>query len=416
MDVAGFELLLGPRGQRLLDAAMGSYGDSDLLSLNARLRTLDGGYPADIVAAALTQVALRQAAGGKFGADARRMYFTQTGLEQATHPAVAAHRAGRAAVVADGRALDLGCGIGSDLAAFARAGFGVHGVDSDPVTAAVAAANIAGLELQGSVAEGRAQDIDRSPYDVVFADPARRKGTTRVFDPRSFSPDWDFVLSLLSGADAVDGLPTRSRAPRLTVVKLAPGLDHDLVPPHVEAEWVSLDGELKEVALWSPSPSPSPTAPVRPRRRATVLSSRSAAATCSDVDAPSEPPAVADVGRYLYEPDPAVIRAHLVSSVTAAVDGWLLDPHIAYISSDREQRTPFARGFRVVEVLPFKEKALRAALRSRDIGTLTIKKRGIAVTPEQLRRRLGLRGSEAATLVLTRTPGSAAALLVEPLI
>ena len=75
---------------------------------------------------------------------------------------------------------------------------------------------------------------------------------------------------------------------------------------------------------------------------------------------------------------------------------------------------PFAREFRVVDTLPFKEKALRAALRSRGVGTLTIKKRGVAVTPEDLRRRLHLRGSEQATLVLTRTPGSAAALLVEP--
>jgi THUMP domain-like len=124
---------------------------------------------------------------------------------------------------------------------------------------------------------------------------------------------------------------------------------------------------------------------------------------------------VHDVGRFVYEPDPAVIRAHLVSTVVAEVDGRLLDPHLACVSADDEVRTPFARGFRVLEALPFKEKALRAALRSRGIGALTIKKRGIAVTPEDLRRRLALRGPEQSTLILTRTPGSAAALLVEPL-
>jgi hypothetical protein len=46
---------------------------------------------------------------------------------------------------------------------------------------------------------------------------------------------------------------------------------------------------------------------------------------------------------------------------------------------------------------------------------LTIKKRGIDVAPEVLRARLGLRGSQPATVILTRTPGSAVALLVDPL-
>ncbi len=124
---------------------------------------------------------------------------------------------------------------------------------------------------------------------------------------------------------------------------------------------------------------------------------------------------MSEVGSYLYEPDAAVIRAHLVSAVIDEVGGWLLDPHIAYVSSDRVAETRFARGYRVIEVLPFKEKPLRAALRARDVGSLTIKKRGVAVTPEALRKRLALRGHETATLILSRTPRSATALLVEPL-
>jgi SAM-dependent methyltransferase len=404
MDVTGFRLLLAPGGQRLLSTAMRWYGDEDALRLNQRLRALDGGYPGDTVAAALTQVSLRRAASAKFGADAERMYFTPAGLQQATHPLVASYRAARAGSGPGKAVVDLGCGIGSDLAAFARAGGRVSGVERDLVTVAVATANLDALGLSGSVTHARAEDVDLRPYDIVFADPARRKGTTRLFDPRAFSPNFSFVLSLLSEGDHGAGRP------RQVVVKLAPGLDHALVPGHVEAEWVSLDGELKELALWSPSPEP-----IARGRRATVLSSHAEPATCSELEAGVEPPEVADPGQFLYEPDPAVIRAHLVSCVSSAVHGWLLDPHIAYVCSDHQVRTPLARAFRVVERLPYKEKVLRGALRSRDIGTLTIKKRGIAVTPEDLRRRLGLRGSTPATLVLTRTPRSAAALLVEPL-
>lgn len=288
--------------------------------------------------------------------------------------------------------------------AFAAAGYAVTGVDSDGLTAAVAAANLAVLGLGGSVIEGTAQDADRAGFAAVFADPARRQGATRVFDPRAFSPSWDFVLSLLGPRPSVAGQPGQ------VVVKLGPGLDHDLVPPLVEAEWVSLDGDLKEVALWSPPPSRGTT-----RRRATLLTAAGGEASLTEADAPVGAPPISAVGDFVYEPDPAVIRAHLVSVVVGEVAGWLLDPHLAYVSSDRDVASPFARRFRVLEVLPFRERQLRAALRSRGIGALTIKKRGIAVTPEELRRRLALHGDQHATLILTRTPGSAAALLVEPL-
>lgn len=407
MDVGAFAFLLTARGQQLLGEAMAAYDGIGALALSERLRRSDGGLPAEHVAAAITQAGLRRAAVAKFGADAARLYFTPAGLEQATHPAVARHRAVRLHGGADPAGLplvDLGCGIGSDLIAFARAGYAVRGVDTDVLTATVAAANLEMLGLGGSVVQGDARDVDRAGFAVVFADPARRKGAARVFDPRAFSPDWDFVLSLLT----LERPPSPGSGQ--TVVKLAPGLDHGLVPPSVEAEWVSLDGDLKEAALWSPPPGGAAT-----RRRATLLTAAGTAVSLTDADAPTAPPPVSSVGEFVYEPDAAVIRAHLVSGVVSEVDGWLLDPHLAYVSSDCDVATRFARGFRVIDVLPFREKALRAALRSRGIGALTIKKRGIAVSPEELRRRLALRGQHPATLILTRTPGSAVALLVEPL-
>jgi hypothetical protein len=108
-----------------------------------------------------------------------------------------------------------------------------------------------------------------------------------------------------------------------------------------------------------------------------------------------------------------VIRAGLVTAVAAGVGGQLIDRKIAYVSSDESYRTPFARSYRVLEELPYREKQLRAALRARGIGTLTIKKRGVDVSPEQLRRRLDLRGEDEATLVLMRAQGRATAVLVQ---
>jgi SAM-dependent methyltransferase len=391
MDLASFRWLLTPAGQALLARATAVYADqaADPLRTAAALRR-DATVTADRAAAALTQVRLRDRGEAKFGDLAARMYFTPEGLEQATRLRVAAHRAGRLAAAAPSSVLDAGCGIGGDLVALARAGLTVAGVDRDPLRVEVARANLEALGLGGAVQEASVEDLDLAGFGVVFADPARRTAAGRVFDVEGWSPPWPFVLRLLD---------------RPACVKLAPGIPHHVVPDGVEAEFVSDRGEVKEAVLWS---SYLATA----RRRATVIRS-GGLATLTEEDDPGEPN-VRAVGRFLYEPDGAVVRAGLVTAVAAGVDGGLLDEHIAYVTSDAAFSTPFARGYEVVEELPFKEKALKAALRERGVGRLTIKKRGVDVVPEELRRRLALAGPEEATVVLTRVAGKGTALLVRP--
>ncbi len=389
MDLEAFGWLLSPDGQRLLARAAQVYVDQagDPVRTATALRR-DAG--AEHAAAALTQVDLRRRAAAKFGEDAARMYFTPEGLEQATRRRVAQHRAARVALAAPASVLDLGCGIGGDLVAFARAGLTVAGVDRDPLRVAVARANLDALGLGGAVQVADGAELDLSGFGVVFADPARRTDAGRVFDVEGWSPPWSFVERLLA---------------RPSCVKVAPGIPHHVVPAGVEAEWVSDEGEVKEAALWS---SYLATA----RRRATVIRS-GGLASLSDEDDPGGAP-VRAVGQCLYEPDGAVIRSGLVTAVAAGVHGGLVDEHIAYVTSDEAFRTPFARSYEVLETLPYKEKSLRAALRERNVGRLTIKKRGVDVVPDELRRRLALSGDEEATLVLTRVAGKGTALLVRP--
>jgi hypothetical protein len=364
-------LLDGP-GAELLADACASYQPGHELQLVEKLRRQ---YDAALVTAAVTQASLRHRAVAKFGPDASRMYFTPDGLEQATRSTVGSHRAQRIAATLPGSSVvDLGCGIGGDLISAARAGLRVTGVERDPVTAAAARANLAALGLPGEVVVGHAESFDLTPYDVVFADPARRADGRRVFDHNAYSPPWTFVTELLS---------------RTACVKVAPGIPHDAVPDGVEAEWVSDAGEVKEAALWS-GQLYAGTA-----RRATLLPG--GASVTEAPEAESGP-----VGQYIYEPDGAVVRAGLVTAVAAAVDGWLLDPRIAYVTAAKLVPTPLASTYEVVEELPYKEKALRSWVRTHDIGTLEIKKRGVDLDPAQLRKKLAPKGSTTATLIITR--------------
>ncbi|WP_130510693.1 class I SAM-dependent methyltransferase [Krasilnikovia cinnamomea] len=387
MDLELLAALRTPEGAAALAAAAEVSG-ADPLAAAARLRAR--GVPPPLAAAALTQAELRRRAAAKFGAAAATMFFTRAGLEQATRAVVADRRAARLRAAGVTTLTDLGCGLGADTLAAARAGIHVYAVDADPLTAALAAANAAAAGLDGlvTVACASATTVDLAGADAVFADPARRTGRGRAMNPDSWSPPWDFVA----------GLP--ARVPR-TVLKLAPGIDHALLPPGAEGEWVSVDGDLVEAAFWC-----GPLAAVP--RRATVLRGAEPVTLTGSGSAAA---AVGPVGPYLYDPDPAVVRAHLVAEFAAGIGGRLADPRIAYIYTDDPVDTPLGRRLAVTDVLPFSLKRLRTLLRERGVGRLEIRKRGSALEPERLRQDLRLSGPNAASLVLTRIADAPTALL-----
>src|SRR4051812_36969375 len=289
-----FARLATPEGVNAL-AAASSVTDLDQLAAASALRAR--GVDPELAAAALGQVELRARAAAKFGPASGRMFFTRAGLEQATRAVVAERRARRLAAAGVRTMADLGCGVGSDALAAARAGISVYAVDADPVTAEVAAANVdaAGLNDLVRVECVDATTVRVEDFDAVFADPARRRaGGGRVFDPKAYSPPWDFVAGLAT------------RVPR-TVLKLAPGIAHELLPPGAEGEWVSVGGDLVEAAFWC-----GPLAEVP--RRATLLPPGSELTGSGQVKAPVGP-----VGSFLYDPDPAVVRAHLVAEFAASI-------------------------------------------------------------------------------------------------
>ncbi|MGN9836539.1 class I SAM-dependent methyltransferase [Nonomuraea sp. H19] len=369
MDLDAFKELLTPRGQRAL-AEAGELTGADPVAAATTLRKT---YDAALTSAALTQAGLRERARAKFGADAESMYFTPHGLEQSTRKEVAEHRARR---LRGTTVVDACCGIGGDFLALARAGRTVTAVDADPLTVAVAGANAEALGLSDrvTVTEGDAAGVRPEEYDALFADPARRTGKGRTFDPMAYSPPWPVVLDLISRA-------------RRACLKVAPGIPYEFIPEGAEAEWISYKGDVKEATLWTGEGA---------TRRATLLPGGHTL-TATGVQAEIGP-----VGRYVYEPDGAAIRAHLVGEVAEMVGGRLLDPMIAYIAGDELVDTPWAARYEIADVLPFSLKKLRAALRERRVGNVTIKKRGSAVDIERLRTDLRLHGEESAVIILTR--------------
>ena len=398
MELSELQALLTPEGLRLLDAMAPVESSDDVARAVTRLRR-DGHSP-DLVSAVVGQARLRTRARTKFGDLAERMLFTRAGLEQATRLPIAARHAARFRDAGFARVADLGCGIGGDALGLAGLGVRVTAVEADEVTAGIAAYNLAPFGGDVEVRLGTAEDADLSGVDAVWLDPARRTAghseTTRT-RPEDWSPSLDWVFDLASRMPAG--------------VKLGPGLDRDLIPDDVEAQWVSADGSTVELVLWSGA-----LAREGVRRAALVIRGDGAGGErahelTAETDAADEPPR--ELGAFLHEPDGAVIRARLIGDVARTLEAGMLDERIAYLTSDAALTSPFVSTFRVREVLSADEKALAKALRQRDIGRLEIKKRGVDVDPAALRTRLKLRGSASATLLLTRIGNRRTAILAD---
>jgi hypothetical protein len=182
-------------------------------------------------------------------------------------------------------------------------------------------------------------------------------------------------------------------------VKCAPGIDFEAVSRlgfAGEIEVTSMAGSVREACLWSAGlAAPGVT------RRATMLD------TGEEItDSDADDCAVAPAGRWIVDPDGAVVRAGLVRHYAARHGLWQLDPDIAYLSGDR--LPDGVRGFEVFEVLGFSERRLRQALSAREVGAVEILVRGVDVDPDALRPRLRLRGSHHVSVVITRLGAGAA--------
>jgi protein-L-isoaspartate O-methyltransferase len=378
-------------GQALLaELAASTLDDTSTLPTLTRLRAR---YTPEQARAAVEQTLLRQRARARFS-QADRLYFIREALEQASSEPVARHRAGRFA--AGSHIADLGCGIGGDTLALAAAGHTVTAVERDDLRLALAAANAEALGLTQRITFVQA-DVLTEPLpaaDALFCDPGRRARGRRRFALEQYEPPISHVLRW------------RAQTPALAV-KLSPGVDTaELATFSVEQcelEFVSRDGELKEAVLWC-----GPLATVR--RRASVLHGTAPAVTLTDTpDCPTPP--LAHPSGILYEPDPAVLRAGLVTHLAAQLGAAQLDASIAYLTAPTRVQTPFARTWSILEWLPFNLKRLRARLRELDAGTVTVKKRGSPLDSDRLARQLGSKGTQPLVVVLTKVSGQAAAII-----
>lgn len=399
MEREDFIALLSPEGQALLAKVAKVDAKADVVSLVSKLRA-EGHNPL-LVAAVLTQAKLRRRAQSKFGEFADRMIFTEPGLEQASRLSVAALHAGRFRAAGITDVADLGCGIGAESLALASLDIQVHAREIDEVTAAVATYNLAPFD-NAEVQQADVTEINLDAFGGLFFDPARRElggpareRAARKFDPMAFSPSFDFVM--------------QAAAKKPTGVKFGPGHPHEGIPDEAEAQWVSVGGDLVELGLWF-------GAVARPgvKRAALLLTADGKHEITSD-STKRQDAELGSLQEFVYEPDNAVVRSHLIGQLAEQIGATIFAPEIAYLTAGSQLTSPWLKGYRVLDEMAFDRKKLKAYLKERSIGTLEIKKRGSDIVPEQLRKELAPKGKGAATLIVTRVGDAHRVLICESL-
>ncbi len=379
MTHQALRFLLSPEGaQALQDAVLAP----DTLAALDRLRPR---YGPDIASAAVTTVELRHRAASKFSR-AAEMFFTRDGLEMASGEALARSRARRFAPF--DAVADLTCGIGGDAVALA-AHTHVIAVERDPLPLTMARHNagVYGVSERFHPVRGDALEW-RPDVPAFFADPSRRSEGRRMRRGEDLIPPLSAIVEWARKAQGA-------------TLKLSPAFDWEPFRGEAEIELVSSGGECREAVLWFGALK---TADVR----ATLTG-----AEVSLVSRGAPDPPVRSVGAFIYEPDAAVRRAHLVAEVAEEISAWRLDPKIAYLSADRFVETPFARAWAVREAFPFRLKELNRRLRAAGVGHVVVKKRGVAYDPAEIERRLKLEGDRSAVVFLFRVGANPWAIVGE---
>jgi hypothetical protein len=383
-----WQFLLSDQGQALLaQAAELPLNERTHLQLASDLRQQ---VAPDMAQAVVETTWLRQRAASKFS-KAAEMYFTRPALEQASAEVIAEHHARRFQAAGIALVADLGCSVGGDAVALAAAAT-VIGVDREWLRLAMARENTAAYG-RGERFEAVQADLNElAPLDVqgVFFDPARRDDRgRRIRSVHQYQPP----LALID--------QWRAKVPE-AAVKISPAVDYAELPPDAEVEFISVGGDVREGVLWYGALRREN------ERRATLLPHGD---TLTELDHAGTAVTVTLPGNFLYEPDGAVIRAHLVQTLARALDATQIDAEIAYLTAPQQITTPFARCFSLEAWFPFQLKRLRHYLREQNVGQVTVKKRGSPIDPLILQKQLRLKGNAERVVFLTHVLGEPAVLI-----
>jgi hypothetical protein len=395
------EFLTSPNGQEARQTIVtdlsksGKAADSLTLKWQSKLRA--AGYSTQEACLVIEQVCLEQLQGQReVFRDSADYLYLRDALEQCSTWRLAAHRARylqglcQKLSLSSDALVEVGCGIGGDSLELSRL-FKMEIYELDPTRASIAQHNLSQHpDRQFNLVAGDFLEISPERFQgrPLFIDPGRRKldksgQMKRIFDPEQYQPPLSQLLSY-------------GQQSQLLCIKAAPGLPDEAVEDlECELEFVSHQRTCKEAVIWA--------YPGASGRKATILTSDDTFLEYwqSEVESMTAP----EVGRWIHEPDPAILRAHALGQLAQQIEAGLLQREIGYLVSENNPQHPACQSFEILEILPLNQAQIRKACTRHEFGILEIKKRGVPIEPDQYRQGLKLDSKKfrkSGVLILTR--------------
>jgi hypothetical protein len=362
--------------------------DNDPLRRQTQLRNA---FDDALVRAALVVHEGRQKAAGLLPS-ADQLWLNRVGLEQSTAWPVAQYKAQR--FPEQTAVHDLCSGIGVDAAALAARG-PLVAVDRDSAMCLRCEWNASVWGVSDNL-QNQCSDVTLHDWTghLIHCDPDRRSGRDRAVKRlEQYQPDLHWMQSVTQAAAG-------------GALKLGPAANFLQKFPGCDIELISLHGECREATVWFGSLSRGE------QFRATALPSGE---TICGAPLMFCAPLAEMPLRYVYDPDPAVVRAGLLDALCERHGLSRLDAEEEYLTSDTLVPTALAVPFRVLDVLPNNVKQLRSKLRQQPACQYEIKCRRIPVDAAQLQRSLPRGDGAPRTILMVRCTGKAQLIIGERL-
>ncbi|PLX21529.1 hypothetical protein C0584_02280 [Candidatus Parcubacteria bacterium] len=323
----------------------------------------------------ITLLKLRKKSINKFS-KSEEMFFDSLGLEMSTDERVSKHIAER--FKRSKKVLEIGCGLGGNTIFLAN-NSRVLAIDRSETSVEIARHNtkIYGVENEVDFKIGDALDYLDENIDAVFIDPMRaREGKTKT---RSF---------LNSEPNIIEALPRIMKHTKNIGIKVSPAFDYKelkLLPEAPEVEVIALKNENKVAMLWFGDLRMN-------KSKATIISEKNHVeitdkGNFGEIIVQKEPK------EYIYEPNKAIIKAHLIDELADEYNLSKLNKNIAFLSSAKKETSEDYKfkTYKLVDYQPFSLKSLKKNLKARRIERIEIVNRGTPINAGKLAKELKLK-------------------------
>jgi len=338
------------------------------------------------LSAAVTQIKLRKKAFGKFSKSAA-MFFTPLSLEQSTGEEISKYISARFGQPK--KIVDLTASIGGNLIFLAAQAKQAVGIDINEVNISLAGLNskVYGVNAKIKFICGDAFNNIVADADAFFIDPSReRSGKTKTRSIINCEPNLIKII------------PAILKISQNLGVKISPAFDYEeikLLAGEPEIEIISEDNVCKVAMLWFGKLRTC-------RRRATCLIGEKIYSYRDKKEL--KPVLVSKMPlSYLYEPNKALIKAHLINEIASEFKLQKINRQTSYLTSDDllSDNSELFRIWKVINFAPFSLKEIKAELKIRKIARLNIITKRFPQKPEELYKKIKIKEGGEIFLIVT---------------